>query len=72
MLVLCSVEFGMFWLERTSPSQVPEHAPDRTFEHVADLARLEVAEFVPAQGLTALVVSAVEKDYMQMGIDSQI
>jgi hypothetical protein len=52
--------------EETSPTQLPLHAADHAGEHVADLARLQMAQAFPAKLASILVPGAVEDDGMEV------
>jgi hypothetical protein len=49
-----------------------EHAPDGLFEHVANLAGLQSSERVPLELGRVLMVHAVEKQHVQVRMDSQV
>ncbi|XXX77050.1 hypothetical protein WMF30_56315 [Sorangium sp. So ce134] len=62
----------MLELEEPVPPQVAHHAPDGALEHVTDLARLQVTELVPHEREAVFVVSAVEKENVQVWIEPQV
>ncbi|HYU16822.1 MAG TPA: hypothetical protein VEL05_12140 [Candidatus Acidoferrum sp.] len=48
------------------------HAPDRTLQHLAHLAALQVAERLPDEIGALLVVGAIESDQVQMRVEAEI
>ena len=48
------------------------HASDRPFEHLADLAGLQVTELLPRERGVLLVVRAVEEDHVKVWIEPQV
>lgn len=53
------------------PPKVPTDAPNDALEHATHLAGLEVAELVPHERGAVLVVGAIEKDDMEVRVQSE-
>ena len=59
-------------LEQTPAAELPRHPPDRMFEHVADLARLQVPRRAPSERGALFAVDTVEDEGVKAGMEPKV